>query len=50
MYEMISSVKRDYIVDLVKQGKRVDGRSLDQLRDMEVEIGIIKTALRQPTK
>ncbi len=44
MYEMISSVKRDYIVDLVKQGKRVDGRSLDQLRDMEVEIGIIKTA------
>ncbi len=44
MYEIISSVKRDYIVDLVKQGKRTDGRAIDQLRDAEIELGVIKTA------
>lgn len=44
MYEIISSVKRDYIIDLVRQGKRSDGRALDQLRDATIEIGPIKTA------
>ncbi|MFH1821402.1 MAG: exosome complex protein Rrp42 [Methanobacteriota archaeon] len=44
MYEIISSVKRDYIIDLVRQGKRVDGRAIDQLRDVTIETGIIKTA------
>ncbi len=44
MYEIISSVKRDYIIDLVKQGKRSDGRAIDQLRDAEIELGVIKTA------
>lgn len=44
MYEIISSVKRDYIIDLVKQGKRTDGRALDQLRDATIELGVLKTA------
>ncbi|MEM2890661.1 MAG: hypothetical protein QW358_04940, partial [Candidatus Hadarchaeum sp.] len=44
MDEIISCVKRDYIIDLVKQGKRVDGRALDQLREVVVEKGLIKTA------
>jgi len=44
MYEIISSVKRDYIIDLVKQGKRIDGRAIDQLREVAVELGPIKTA------
>jgi len=44
MYEIISSVKRDYIIDLVKQGKRSDGRALDQLRDATIEMGVLKTA------
>ncbi|MBC7218579.1 MAG: exosome complex protein Rrp42 [Hadesarchaea archaeon] len=44
MDEIISCVKRDYIIDLVKQGKRVDGRALDQMREAVVEKGLIKTA------
>ncbi|KUO41435.1 MAG: RNA-binding protein [Candidatus Hadarchaeum yellowstonense] len=44
MEEIVSSVKRDYIIDLVKQGKRIDGRALDQLREVVVEKGVIKTA------
>lgn len=44
MYEIVSSVKRDYIVDLARQGKRVDGRALDQYRDVSVETGLIKPA------
>ncbi|MGQ9788145.1 MAG: exosome complex protein Rrp42 [Candidatus Hadarchaeaceae archaeon] len=44
MDEIISSVKRDYIIDLVKQGKRVDGRALDQMRETVVEKGLIETA------
>lgn len=42
--EIVSSVKRDYIIDLAKQGKRIDGRELDQFRDVSVEIGPIKSA------
>lgn len=44
MHEIISSVKRDYIEDLAKQDKRVDGRALDQFREVSVEKGVIKTA------
>ena len=42
--EIVSSVKRDYIIDLAKQGKRIDGRELDQFRDVSIEIGPIKSA------
>lgn len=44
MEEIVSSVKRDYIVDLAKQGKRADGRALDQYREVSVETGVIKRA------
>lgn len=44
MYEIVSSVRRDYINDMAKQGKRIDGRVLDQLRDVSVEVGPIKSA------
>lgn len=44
MYEIVSSVKRDYIVDLARQGKRLDERVLDQFRDVSVEVGTIKSA------
>ena len=44
MYEIISTVKRDYVTGLVRQGKRADGRSLDQFRDAIIEVGEIKTA------
>ena len=44
MYEIVSSVKRDYIIDLAKQGKRIDERALDRFRDISVEVGPIKSA------
>lgn len=44
MYEIVSSVKKDYIVDLARQEKRLDGRVLDQFRDVSVEVGQIKSA------
>lgn len=44
MQEIVSRVKRDYIVDLARQGKRADARSLDQYREISVEPGWTKTA------
>lgn len=44
MQEIISSVKRDYIADLARQGKRADARSLDQYREISVEPGWAKNA------
>ncbi len=44
MYEIVSSVRRDYIADLVRQGKRIDARTLDQFREVSIEVGPIKSA------
>lgn len=44
MHEIVSSVKRDYIADLARQEKRVDGRALDQFREISIEVGPIKIA------
>jgi exosome complex component RRP42 len=44
MYEIVSSVKRDYIANLAHQGKRTDTRALDQFREVSVEVGPIKSA------
>ena len=44
MYEIVSSVKRDYIIDLARQEKRLDGRPLDQFREISLEVGPIKSA------
>lgn len=44
MYEIVSSVKRDYIADLARQEKRLDGRAFDQLREVSLEVGPIKSA------
>lgn len=42
--EVVSRIKKDYIVGLLQQGKRVDGRAFDQFRSVSVERGIIQTA------
>lgn len=42
--EVISRIRRDYILTLLQQGKRVDGRAFDQFRTVTVEKGMIKTA------
>lgn len=44
MHEIVSSVRRDYIADLARQGKRIDFRTLDQFREISVEVGSIKSA------
>ncbi len=44
MHEIVSSVKRDYITDLARQGKRIDTRTLDQFREISIEVGPVKSA------
>jgi len=44
MYEIVSSVRRDYIADLARQDKRIDARTMDQFREVSVEVGPIKSA------
>jgi exosome complex component RRP42 len=44
MQEIVSSVRRDYIADLARQGKRIDARTLDQSREVSVEVGPVKSA------
>lgn len=44
MYEIVSSVRRDYIADLARQDKRIDTRTMDQFREVSVEVGPIKSA------
>ncbi|MEM2878375.1 MAG: exosome complex protein Rrp42 [Candidatus Hadarchaeales archaeon] len=44
MHRIISTIKQDSILNLARQGKRVDGRGIEQYREISVERGIIKTA------
>ncbi len=44
MHEIVSSVRRDYIADLAREGKRIDTRTMDQFREVSVEVGPIKSA------
>ncbi len=44
MQEIVSTIKRDYIFNLAKQGKRVDNRAMDQYRKISVETDWAKTA------
>lgn len=44
MHEIVSSVRRDYIADLARQGKRIDTRTMDQFREVSVEVGSVKSA------
>lgn len=44
MSEVVSKVKRDYIVGLANQGKRADTRAFNQYREISVEKGLIESA------
>ncbi len=35
----ISNIERNFIAEALQQGVRVDGRSLDQFRSLELEFG-----------
>ena len=39
-----ASIKRDYLENLAKDGKRADGRKFDQFRDIEIETGVVLKA------
>lgn len=41
---IIPAIKKDYITKLAEQGKRVDGRTFDQYRPIEIETDIVKQA------
>jgi len=41
---LTSSIKRDYLYNLAKNGKRVDGRKFDEFRDIKIETGLISKA------
>ncbi|MEA2090704.1 MAG: exosome complex protein Rrp42 [Thermoproteota archaeon] len=44
MIPVIARVKQKQIAKLVSQGKRLDGRGLEDYRDVELEVGIIERA------
>jgi len=41
---IIDDVKKDTVISLLKEGKRMDGRSLDEYRPIVVEKGVISSA------
>jgi exosome complex component RRP42 len=41
---IVSQIKRDHIMNLLAEGKRVDGRQFDEFRKIEVETGLIESA------
>jgi exosome complex component RRP42 len=41
---ILDQLRRDKILDLLKQGRRVDGRSLDEQRPLIIETGVIPKA------
>lgn len=42
--QILDQLKRDKILDLLKTGKRIDGRALDEQRQLIIETGIIPKA------
>jgi exosome complex component RRP42 len=44
MTEMMSEIKRDHMMKLIAEGKRLDGRALDQVREIKVVTDVIESA------
>ncbi|WP_456394679.1 exosome complex protein Rrp42 [Thermococcus sp.] len=42
--EVMASIMRDHIIELLKEGKRVDGRGLEEYRDVEIKTNVIEKA------
>ncbi|AIF68847.1 RNA-binding protein [Palaeococcus pacificus DY20341] len=42
--EIVASIMKDYIMELLKEGKRVDGRGLEDYRSLEIKTNVIKKA------
>lgn len=43
-YEILSALRRDSILSLLKKNERVDGRGLDEIRRVEIQTGLIGKA------
>jgi exosome complex component RRP42 len=41
---IVSEIKRDHIMKLLKEGRREDGRGVDDIRDIQVSTGCIESA------
>ena len=44
MANIIDQLKKNQILELLDQGKRTDGRNLDQVRELSIEINAIPKA------
>ncbi|HLE96538.1 MAG TPA: exosome complex protein Rrp42 [Candidatus Thermoplasmatota archaeon] len=42
--DIVATIKKDYVGELARQGKRVDGRALDEYRPITIETGVISQA------
>jgi len=42
--DVIADIKREYLNEVAKRGKRISGRKMDESRELTVEIGVIETA------
>lgn len=43
-YTILSTLKRESILSLLKKGERIDGRALDEFREIKIETGVIGKA------
>ena len=41
---IVPGIKRDYLANLAKNGKRADGRGFDDFRNIEIETGVVSKA------
>jgi len=41
---IVPSIKRDYLANLAKNGKRADGRAFDEFRNIKIETGVVSKA------
>ncbi|HIP75540.1 MAG TPA: exosome complex protein Rrp42, partial [Thermococcus paralvinellae] len=42
--EVMASIMRDHIIELLKEKKRIDGRGLEELRPLEIKVNVIEKA------
>ena len=42
--KIIDQLKKNQILELLKEGKRIDGRALDEVRDLTIDIGVVPKA------
>lgn len=46
--EVMASIMRDHIIELLREGKRIDGRSFEDYRDLEIKVNVIEKAEAPP--